>query len=178
MKRAALYIRRSTDEHQMESLATQRENALAFVAKKGVGEPVIFEDDAKSRAEFKKRPGLLAMMAAAKAGEFDMLVARDETRLGGDTFRTGVILQDLIDAGVRVFYYSTGEEVSFDDPTAKIVVAVRSYASELERLKTSQRVYEHLELKARKGLNVGGRCFGYDNVEIMAGERRDHVDYK
>ncbi len=178
MKRAAIYVRRSTEEHQIESLATQRDNAIAFVKKLGRAEPIVFEDDAKSRAEFKKRPGLLSMLAAAKVGEFDLLVARDETRLGGDVFRTGVILQDLIDVGVRIVYYATGEEVSFDDPTAKIVVAVRSYASELERLKTSQRVYEHLERKARKGLNVGGRCYGYDNVEVLNGEQRLYVDYK
>jgi len=178
MKRAALYLRRSTDEHQVESLNVQRENARTFLSTIGAEQTLTFEDDAKSRAEFKKRPGLLSMLAAAKAGRFDVLVARDETRIGGDTFRTGVILQDLVDAGVQVFYYSTGEQVSFDDPTAKIIVAVRSYASELERLKTSQRTYEHLERKARKGLNVGGRCFGYTNVEVMAGERRAYVDYK
>ena len=178
MKRAALYLRRSTDEHQMESLETQRENALAYLPRIGAELALTFEDDAKSRAEFKKRPGLLSMLTAAKAGKFDFLVVRDETRLGGDTFRTGVILQDLLDAGVRVLYYATGEEVTFDDPTSKVVVAVRSFASELERLKTSQRTFEHLERKARRGFNVGGRCYGYDNVEVLEGERRLHVDYK
>jgi site-specific DNA recombinase len=178
MKRAALYLRRSTDEHQMESLETQRENAVLYLPKVGAELALTFEDDAKSRAEFKKRPGLLSMLTAAKAGKFDMLVVRDETRLGGDTFRTGVILQDLIDAGVRVLYYATGEEVTFDDPTSKVIVAVRSFASELERLKTSQRTFEHLETKARKGLNVGGRCYGFDNVEVQQGDRRLYVDYK
>ncbi len=178
MKRAALYLRRSTDEHQMESLETQRENAVLYLPKVGAELALTFEDDAKSRAEFKKRPGLLSMLTAAKAGKFDMLVVRDETRLGGDTFRTGVILQDLIDAGVRVLYYATGEEVTFDDPTSKVIVAVRSFASELERLKTSQRTFEHLETKARRGFNVGGRCFGYDSAEVHEGDRRVHVDYK
>ena len=178
MKRAALYLRRSTDEHQMESLETQRENAIGYLPTVGAELALTFEDDAKSRAEFKRRPALLSMLSAAKAGKFDILVVRDETRLGGDTFRTGVILQDLLDAGVRVLYYATGEEVTFDDPTSKVIVAVRSFASELERLKTSQRTFEHLERKARRGFNVGGRCYGYDNVEALEGERRLHVDYK
>ncbi len=57
MKRAALYLRRSTDEHQMESLETQRENAIGYLPKIGAELALTFEDDAKSRAEFKKRPG-------------------------------------------------------------------------------------------------------------------------
>ncbi|HSN99293.1 MAG TPA: hypothetical protein VLS89_13450 [Candidatus Nanopelagicales bacterium] len=32
--------------------------------------------------------------------------------------------------------------------------------------------------KARRGLNVGGRVFGYDNVENNAGDRRAHVEYR
>jgi DNA invertase Pin-like site-specific DNA recombinase len=178
MKRAALYLRRSTDEHQMESLETQRENAIGYLPQLGAELAHTFEDDARSRAEFKKRPGLLSMLTAAKAGKFDILVVRDETRLGGDTFRTGVILQDLLDAGVRVIYYASGEEVTFDDPTSKVIVAVRSFASELERLKTSQRTFEHLERKARRGFNVGGRCYGYDSAEVHEGEHRLYVDYK
>lgn len=171
MTRAAIYARRSTDEHQEASLDVQREEALRYADAKGwtVDERHIFLEDAVSRAEFKKRPALVAMMNAADAGGFDVVIARDETRLGGDTFRTGLLIQNLLDVGVRLFYHYTDEEVSLDGATAKFMVAVRSYASELEREKISQRTHEHLLNKARKGLVAGGLVFGYDNVRRPEG---------
>jgi site-specific DNA recombinase len=118
------------------------------------------------------------MLLAAKEKQFDAVVVRDESRLGGDVFRTGLVIQDLLDAGVRLFYYFTNEEVTFDTPNAKIVVAVRNFGAELEREKISQRTHEHLQTKARRGLNVGGRVYGYDNVEIKEGDRRVRVEYR
>src|SRR5690348_3676700 len=122
--RTALYVRRSKDEeYQLASLEVQTEEATRYVTSKGwVLDPAhIFVDDAKSRAEFKKRPALLALLNAAKARAFDVVVLRDESRLGGDVFRTGLVIQDLLDAGVRLFYYFTDEEVRFDNPTTKII---------------------------------------------------------
>ncbi|UQA57026.1 recombinase family protein [Polyangium aurulentum] len=103
---------------------------------------------------------------------------RDEARLGGDTNRTSLFIQDLLDAGVRLFYYFTDEEVTIDGAVDKFMINVRNFASELEREKISQRTHEHLMTKARKGLNVGGRVYGYSNVEIKDGDRRVRVEYR
>lgn len=178
--RAAIYARRSTEEHQIASLDVQLEEAHRYIAAKGwiLRPEHIFIDDAKSRAEFKKRPGLLAMLNAAESRAFDVVVARDETRIGGDTYRTGIVIQDLLDHGVRLFYHFTDEEVRLDGAVEKFLVAARSFASELEREKTAQRTHEHLMTKARRGLNVGGRVYGYDNIEVKDGERRVRVEYR
>lgn len=178
--RVAFYARRSTDEHQMASLDVQREEGARFVEREGgiLSKDHVYLDDAISRAEFKKRPGLIAMLNAAKAGQFDAIVVRDESRLGGDTFRSGLVIQDLLDSGARLFYYYTGEEVTLDGAVDKFMVAARSFAAELEREKTSQRTHEHLMTKARRGLVVGGRVYGYDNVEVKEGDRRVRVEYK
>ncbi len=111
------------------------------------------------------------MLNAAQAGEFDVLVVRDETRLGGDMHRTGLLLQDLVDVGCRVFYYYSGEEVRLDTVTARFLVTVKNFASELEREKTSQRTHENLKQKAAQGRVVGGKCFGYDNTRVTDGPR-------
>ncbi|HSO00062.1 MAG TPA: recombinase family protein [Candidatus Nanopelagicales bacterium] len=99
-------------------------------------------------------------------------------RIGGDTYRTGIVIQDLLDHGVRLFYYFTNEEVRLDGAIEKFLVAARAFAAELEREKTSQRTHEHLMTKARRGLNVGGQVFGYENVEIKEGDRRVRVEYR
>ena len=177
--RCAIYARRSTEEHQAASLDVQIEEVSRYIGSKGwtLAPEHIFRDDAKSRAEFKKRPGLIALLNAAEAHAFDAVVLRDESRLGGDMHRTGLVLQDLIEHGVRVFYHFEDEEVQLNGATDKILIAVRSFAAELEREKIAGRTREHLETKARRGAVVGGRCYGYDNVPVFEGERRVRVDY-
>jgi DNA invertase Pin-like site-specific DNA recombinase len=122
--RAAIYARRSTDEHQEASLDVQVAEARRWIAAKGwtVSEDHIYPEDAVSRAEFKKRPALLKLINAAEANEFDVVVTRDESRIGGDMHRTGLIISNLLDAGVKVFYYFNDEEVRLDNATDKIRV--------------------------------------------------------
>jgi site-specific DNA recombinase len=177
--RAAIYARRSTDEHQAASLEVQVEEATRYVQRRGwtLDPSHIYLEDAVSRAEFKKRPALIAMVNAVEQKAFDVIVCRDETRLGGDGPRTTLLIQDVIDAGGRLFYYVTDEEVELNDATAKFMVSVRNFAAELEREKIASRTREHLMTKARRGLNAGGRCYGYDNVEVRDGERRLRVEY-
>jgi site-specific DNA recombinase len=177
--RAAIYARRSTDEHQAASLDVQSEESRRFIASQGWTVAGEFLEDAVSRAEFKKRPALIKMMLAADAKAFDVIVTRDETRLGGDGPRTTLLIQDMLDAGVRLFFYASGEEVALDNATARFLVSVRNFASELEREKIASRTREHLQTKARRGYVAGGRCYGYDNIEIRDGTegRRTRVEY-
>ena len=179
--RAALYLRRSTEEHQAASLDVQEGEARRFLAKFGPHELApehVFVDSGVSRAEFAKRPGLIALLRAVENKEVDIVVTRDETRLGGDMVRVSLLIQDMLDAGARLYYYFTGEEVQLNDAVSKFMVTARNFAAELEREKIAQRTHEHLLVKARKGLNVGGRVYGYNNVEVMDGERRKHVEYE
>lgn len=142
----------------------------------GVG--MLFLDDAISRAEFKNRPGLIALLNAAKGKQFDAVIVRDESRLGGDTFRSGLIIQDLLESGIQLFFYYSDERVRCEGAVDKFMIAARGFAAELEREKTAQRTHEHLLTKARRGLVVGGRVFGYDNVEVKEGDRRVRVEYR
>jgi len=178
--RCALYGRRSTEEHQMASMDVQTEEGRRYIDKHGgtLAPEHVFLDDAISRAEFKKRPGLIALLNAAKTKQFDAVIVRDESRLGGDTFRSGLVIQDLLESGIRLYYHYTDEQVRCDGAVDKFMIAARSFAAELEREKTSQRTHEHLLTKARRGLVVGGRVFGYTNVEIKEGDRRVRVEYR
>jgi site-specific DNA recombinase len=166
MTRAAIYARRSTDEHQEASLDVQLEEARLSCDSKGwsVDERHVFLEDAVSRAEFVNRPALNAMKLAAFAKAFDVIVVRDETRLGGDMIRTMMLLQELTDLQVRVYYYYADEELQLHSPMQKLMAAFGSCMSEQERLKISERTHEHLKTKARSGRVAGGVVYGYDNV--------------
>ncbi len=149
----------------MASMEVQTEEGQRYIAKNGgtLKPEHVYLDDAISRAEFKKRPGLIALLNAANDKQFDAVIVRDESRLGGDTFRSGLVIQDLLESGIRLFYFYSAEEVTLDGAVDKFMIAARSFASELEREKTSQRTHEHLLTKARRGFVVGGSVFGYDN---------------
>lgn len=169
--RAAIYARRSTEEHQAESLDTQLDGARRFIAAKGWTEAAAFTDDG-SRAEFRRRRGLIAMLLAAKQGAFDVVVTRDESRIGGDMLRTGLTIQELNDGGVQIWYYASAQRVQIDTAVGRFVEMARNFASELEREKISSRTREHLEKKARRGLVAGGVVYGYNNVRSADGVRR------
>ncbi len=85
--RAAIYARRSTDEHQVESLDTQLDNARRFAIAKGIHlDPAHEYTDTASRAEFapKRRPGFAALRDAAGEGKFDVR-SRATIRVWGAT---------------------------------------------------------------------------------------------
>ena len=175
--RAAVYARRST-EHQEASIEVQIDEAKRYIAVQGwtLDETAhVFLDSAISRAEYKKRPSLYAMLNAAERGDFDVIVLRDVDRLGGDTNRNGVILSDLIDRGIRVDEYLTRNTVRLDSATSKFFAVARNFAAEIEREKTSARTFEALKNKARKGLNVGGACYGYRRERSPDGTH-DRID--
>lgn len=178
--RCAIYARRSTEEHQAASLEVQVEEARRWIAARGwsVVEEHVHVDSGVSGAEFKRRPGLIALLNAADDKAFDVVVMRDESRLGRDTHRAGLAIQGLAESGVQLWLYFSGERVSTDDATSRFMLAVKAFASELEREKLAGRTREHLRTKAERGLVTGGRVYGYDNVAVLEGERRVCVEHR
>jgi DNA invertase Pin-like site-specific DNA recombinase len=178
--RALLYLRKSTDEHQADSIDTQRAGATAFVTGR-LGGIVVREivDEGESRAEFKRRPGWSRMLAlcAAKERDFDAIVVRDESRLGAGA-RLTVALDDILAAGIRVWHYASGQEVQLSSAEEKIMVAIKSAMAENERAKTAERTREALERKAKAGLNVGGIVYGYDNIRITDADGKARTEYR
>src|SRR5689334_20318171 len=184
---AAIYPRQSTDQpvaDDAKSVRRQVDHARAYAERKGwtVDEACIFVDDGISGAEFANRPGFLRLMNALKPRPpFHVLVMSEESRLGREAIETAYALKQLVQAGVRVFFYMEGRERTLDSPTDKIMLSLVAYADELEREKARQRTYEAMARKARAGHVTGGRVFGYRNVEVFAGvdadgrPRRSHV---
>jgi site-specific DNA recombinase len=101
----------------------------------------------------------------------------EESRLGREAIETAYALKQLVQAGVRVFFYLEDRERTLESPTDKIMLSLATYADELEREKARQRTYDAMQRKARAGHVTGGRMFGYDNVEIVGLDgRRSHVE--
>src|SRR5215510_4970957 len=118
---AAIYARKSTEQHgvgdEEKSVARQIAHARAYVAKKGwtVADEHVYVDDGISGAEFVKRPGFLRLMNALKPRpSFQILIMSEESRLGREQIQTAYALQQITDAGVRIFFYLTDQERKLD----------------------------------------------------------------
>ena len=181
---AAIYARKSTDQSgisdEQRSVARQVEHARAYATRKGwaVADEHVYVDDGISGAEFANRPDFLRLMNALQPrAPFQVLVMTEESRLGRESIETGFALKQLIQAGVRVFFYMEDRERTLDSPIEKIMMQLTGFADELEREKARQRTYDAMQRKAKAGHVTGGRVFGYDNVEIVGPDgQRSHVE--
>ncbi len=181
---AAIYARKSTEQtgvaDEAKSVTRQIEHARAYATTKGwtVGEEYMYIDDGISGAEFAKRSGLMALIAALRPRPpFQVLVMSEEARLGREQIETPYILKQLITAGVRVFYYLEDRERTLDSPTEKLLLSVSAFADEMERVKGRARTRDAMQRKAKAGYVTGGVKFGYDNIEVPGPDgRRSHVD--
>jgi site-specific DNA recombinase len=167
-----------------KSVEHQHERAIAYIKKKGwtVSDEHVFKDDGISGAEYVNRPGLVQLLACLpKRGKppFDVLVMSEPSRLGRDITRNAAFVVSIIESGVRIFYYLTDEEEKADTPEQQIFLTLRGYASAVERIKAGQRTRSKLVERAKQGYVTGGRCFGYENVEVPGDNgSRSHVDHK
>jgi site-specific DNA recombinase len=181
---AAIYARKSTDQSsvsdEQRSVTLQVEHAQAYAQRKGwrMLDEHVYVDDGISGAEFANRPGFLRLMNALKPrAPFQVVIMSEESRLGREAIETAYALKQLVQAGVRVFFYLEDRERTLDSPTDKIMLSLTAFADELEREKARQRTYDAMQRKARAGHVTGGRVFGYDNVEIVGADgQRSHVE--
>src|SRR4051794_31927721 len=181
---AAIYTRKSTEQHgvadEQRSVARQIEHATAYATRKGwqVDPAHVYVDDGISGSEFANRPGFVRLMSALKprAG-FQVLVMSEESRLGRESIETAYALKQLIQSGVRGFFYLEDRERTLETPTEKVMLSLTAFADELEREKARLRTYDALRRKAAAGYVTGGRVFGYDNVECVGSDgKRSHVE--
>ncbi len=172
---AAILARKSTDQpgvpDEERSVTRQVEQARAYAAGKGwiVDERYIFVDDGVSGAEFVKRPGFIRLMnALSPRPPFQVLIMAEESRLGREQIKTAAALMQIIDAGVRVFFYLDDRERTLDSAMDKVMFSLTNFSSEMEREKAGQRTYDALLRKAKALHVTGGRVYGYDNVDVLA----------
>jgi DNA invertase Pin-like site-specific DNA recombinase len=172
---AAIYARKSTDQNgvvdEARSVTRQIDHATAYALKKGwtVAEEHVYIDDGISGAEFVKRPGFLRLMNALKPrSAFQVLIMSEESRLGREQIQTAYALQQITDAGVRVWFYLNDQERKLDTAMDKIMGSLAGFAAEMEREKASQRTHDAMLRKAKALYVTGNKVYGYDNVPVYS----------
>jgi DNA invertase Pin-like site-specific DNA recombinase len=167
MTTAAIYARKSTEQSgvtdEEKSVARQVEHGKVYAHKKGwhVPDELVFVDDGISGAEFKKRPALLRLMNMLKPKPpFQILIMSEESRLGREQTRTAYALQQITDAGVRVWFYLSDQERKLDTAIDKLISSIMAFGGGFEREQDQQRTYDAMLRKAKAGHVTGGKVFG------------------
>jgi DNA invertase Pin-like site-specific DNA recombinase len=101
---------------------------------------------------------------------FQVLIMSEESRLGREQIETAYALKQIMDAGVRVFFYLEARERTLDNALDKVMLSLTNFAAEMEREKARQRAHDALLRKAKALYVPGGVVYGYTNFEVLSTE--------
>lgn len=164
MNVAAVYARKSQADD--ENVAGQVTAARAFAAKHGwtIPDQYVYKDDGISGSVFEEgRPGFKALMTAvaSPARGFDILIIRDIDRVGREIWEIGRVLQAITDAGVKVWRYQTGQELTLNTPIEKITLGFHGFSAEDYNDHIVKNARAAGRERADGGWVAGSRIYGY-----------------
>lgn len=162
MIRAALYARFSSDRQKDRSIDDQIALCRDICAREGMIVAMTFEDRAISGSGANNRPGFQAMMRAAEAKLFDVLVAEDVDRISRDQGDWHAARKRLDFLGIQI--HTSGGKVT------KIDGALRALMGEMYIENLALHTRRGLEGVIRDGRHAGGRAYGYRAVSGKPGE--------
>jgi DNA invertase Pin-like site-specific DNA recombinase len=162
-----VYLRRSKNDEgkQQFSLDVQRAGCREFVDRLALGERQIVEyvDDGKAGDDFHSRQGIRRLLEDAAAG--DVIVCRDQSRLGRDAIEVTLVVRDLVrDRGCRLFYYVSGQEVQFANAIDQATTFIQGTGHQMELEAIRSRTRE--ALRSRESSR---------NTSMVVGSRRSPV---
>jgi DNA invertase Pin-like site-specific DNA recombinase len=151
MKRAALYVRVSTDHQTVENQTRE----LRQVAERRGWEVVeVYSDAGISGAKGRdKRPGLDRMLNDASRRRFDVVMAWAIDRLGRSLIDLLGTIQQLEAVGVDL--YLDQQAIDTTTPMGKLVFQVTGAFGEFERSMIRQRVKAGLKRAVAQGAQLG-----------------------
>jgi DNA invertase Pin-like site-specific DNA recombinase len=161
--RAAIYARFSTDRQSESSIDDQYRVCSERCAKESLQVVARFEDQGISGAAIGNRPGFLAMVDAANAGRFDVLLVMDLSRLSRSQGDLSKVIDRLTSRGVRVI----GVQDGYDNARKghKLQAGLSGIIGEAFRDMIGERTYAALESRALQGRSAGGKSYGYGDGE-------------
>jgi DNA invertase Pin-like site-specific DNA recombinase len=147
--KVALYARVSTTDRQ--TTETQMRELRAYVAARG-WTPTEFVDEGVSGAK-DRRPGLDAMLAAARRRTVDAVLVWKLDRLGRNLKHLVNVLAEFQATGV--VFVSINEGIDFSTPAGRLQFHVLAALAEFERGRIQERVKAGLARARAEGVRLG-----------------------
>ena len=175
--RCAEYQRFSSNMQRPASLEDQDRSCRDLAAAKGwqVLDDHIYGDAAQTGTNMWHRPGLEALIAAAKQTPrpFDVVLIDETSRLArnlADVLRIAKILEHH---GVGLYFVS--QRLDSRDSNFQMILTIFGMSDEQYSQRLSKKVHSGQMGRVLKGFSSGARCFGYGSEEVEndnAGEGR------
>jgi site-specific DNA recombinase len=155
--RVAVYSRFSSDLQDARSIADQVALARDYALRQGWEVVSEFADPATSGASLRNRPGLAALLAAAKARNFDIVLTESTDRLSRD-------LEDMAGLHKRLAFWGVKIVTLADGEVGKLHVGLKGMMSSIFLDDLAQKTRRGQIGRVRAGRIPGGRSYGYDVV--------------
>ena len=153
MTRAVIYARYSTDRQREASVEDQIRRCRAFIGSKDWTPGEVYSDRAMSGAEV-LRPGYQKLLADARAGAFDIVVAEALDRLSRDQEDIAGFYKQLSFNGIQIVTLTEGE-------INELHVGLKGTMNALFLKDLAEKTRRGLEGRVRAGRSAGGIAYGY-----------------
>lgn len=162
--RAAIYSRYSTDRQSRSSTSDQIRICTEYAEREAMMIVCRYKDEGISGAAFGNRPAFKKLRAAAMAGQFDVILVTDTSRLSRSQ-ELAPLVDTLRFHQVRVI----GIQDNFDSlaGTADMQAGISGIISVEYRKMVSARTHAALESRAKENRATGGKCFGYRTEPVQ-----------
>ena len=167
--KVAIYARYSSDNQRPESIEDQIRACQELAASRGyVLDPThIYKDEAKSGA-LKDRPALDALLANARARQFEAVLVDDLSRLSRDNHFLLTLYAEFRFNDVRII--SRADSLDSDDQHSKLGFQMRGIVNELYLDDLREKTLRGQKGQKARGFMVGEGTYGYKSVPV--GEMR------
>lgn len=171
MRTAAAYVRVSTSNRSRhgdevsfdQNPEVQAEPLRALIAQRGWSTHRVYSDRASGAKE--RRPGLDALMADARRGQFDVVLVWRFDRFARSVKQLVQALEEFHSLGIDFISYQ--EALDTSTPMGKAMFTIIAAMAELERAIIRERVMAGLEHAQRNGTK-SGRPVGRPRVVVDA----------
>lgn len=155
--RCAIYARFSSDLQDARSITDQVALARQRAEREGWTVVEVYSDAAISGAGMHNRPGLLDMMVAAKARQFDIVLVESLDRLSRD-------LEDIAGLHKRLSAWDVKIVTLADGEVSTMHVGLKGLFAKLFLEDLAQKTRRGQIGRVKAGRIPGGLCYGYDIV--------------
>jgi site-specific DNA recombinase len=159
-QKVAIYSRVSKD-NQSESIENQNQMFNVKIAQNDWELYKTYIDEGISGTKVKGRTAFIEMIADAKEGKFDILLAKSYSRFARNMRESLQVIADLIEAGVRIIFAEDGLDSGSKEGMSRF--GIFSWLAEEEARRTSLRIREVWNYYDDKGkVHSPVESFGYD----------------
>jgi DNA invertase Pin-like site-specific DNA recombinase len=167
--KVAIYVRYSSENQRPESIEDQIRGCQELATARGYSlDPThIYRDEAKSGAS-RDRSGLEALLAAARARQFEAVLVDDLSRLSRDNHLLLTLYAEFRFNGVRII--SRADSLDSNDLHSKLGFQMRGIVNELYLDDLREKTLRGQKGQKARGFVVGEGTYGYRSVPV--GEMR------